>query len=197
MKARKSLWLVLLSVVAITFVLLSVLALSPLLVERLSPQAALAEQLPPEVSSPATQLQATGTLHTLSITTASFVPRQDGLDWFNDGNRLFLDSGSGTFLAPFVLPQGAKVTKMVVFGSDNNPAASYKVRMIRAKANTATWGVYGMTATTSVDSATTQKNVTTNISWPTINYESYNYHLEAEFTGPNVLLYTVKIVYYY
>ncbi len=197
MKTRLPVWMAVLSIVVSIALLVSALSFGPALAGKLSPQVALAEDLPPEVSSPAAQLQATGTLHTLCITTAAFVPQQDGVDWFNDGNRLFVNSGSGTFLAPVFLPQGAKVTKMVVVGFDNNPAASYQIQLTRAIATTTTWGAYGMAGVTSTNSSSTQKNVTDNIYWPTVNYVSYSYFLRAELSGPSVSVYTVKIQYYY
>ncbi|MCL5257512.1 MAG: hypothetical protein M1319_06925 [Chloroflexi bacterium] len=193
MKAHKSLRLALLSVVVATVILVSFFCCGPSLIDRLSPQPALAEELPPEVLS--TDVQATGTLHTLTVPAIAFQPIEPGLDYFNGMSDLYLHTGSGRFGAPVYLPQGAKVVRLVAFCSDNTSSYSLSVTLDRGTPNAA--GYNEMAKVASSDSATVQKLIDNTVSYPTINNSSYVYFLYASLTGPNVTMYSIKIVYYY
>lgn len=193
MEAHRSVWLILLSVVATSVVFVCAISFGPAVIGTLSPQAALAEELPPEVST--ADIQATGTFHALSIPPAAFSPISEGTDYHNGLTWLGLHSGSGTFGAPVYLPQGAKVVKLVAFCYDNSGSYSMLVTLNRAIQNKPLFDL--MALVSSSDSAEEQKLVDNTILRPIINNGSYSYFVEVDMTGPGLNLNTVKVVYYY
>jgi hypothetical protein len=193
MRAHKTAWLALLAVVAATVILVSVISLGPILNGKLSPQAALAEELPPEETS--IDIQATGSLHTLSIPTAAFSPEYPGIAYLNVGSSLSLGIGDGSFVAPVYLPQGAKAVRLVAFAFDNNSAYSVSVYLYRAVQNQSFGQLMAQVST--ANSAYVQKLVDTTITHPSVNNDSYSYYAVVRIVGPSVTLSTVKIIYYY
>jgi hypothetical protein len=195
MRAPKSFWLVLLSVVATVVILVPAMPVGPAAIDRLRPQAALAEDLLPDEDAAATGVEPTATLHTLSIPPAAFRPDKPGLSYENHHSYLSVGSGGGEFGAPVYLPQGARVVKLVVFCYDNS--ASYSVDVILARAGQASIVGQEMAGVTSSTSGDTQKLVDSGISIPDINNGAYSYFVFARFDGANLRLHTVKIVYEY
>ncbi|MCL5256441.1 MAG: hypothetical protein M1319_01420 [Chloroflexi bacterium] len=193
MKAHKSLWLVVLSVVTTTVVIVSAMSLGPAMIRATSPSIAQAEDLPPEAY--AAGIQATGTLHTLSVPPSAFTPWNSAVSYENHSTYLRLVGNAGAFTAPVYLPQGAKVTKLVVYCLDNDAAAGCQVVLGRTAVNSAVpeW----LARVNSSDSATVQKLMDNTIVHPTINNGSYSYYLDFSVSGTSFLLYSIKIVYYY
>lgn len=194
MRACKSLWLFPLSVVATAVILVSALSFVPSIVGGLSPREALADDLPPEVTSAVTQ--ATGTLHTLSVSGAAFTPNGD-ISFFKDRWGIqSLDEQGANFYAPVDLPQGARVVRLVAFCHDNGPG-TVEVNLERIA-----MGVWSdsqvMAWLESIDSAEhPQKLATNTVSYATIKSDSYSYLLYARLSSNQPALRAVKIVYYY
>ncbi|MCL5257577.1 MAG: hypothetical protein M1319_07255 [Chloroflexi bacterium] len=167
--------------------------LVPLVAGSLSVSTASAEVLPPEAPAGA-ELQATATLHTLSIPTASFVPQTKNVDWLNSGNDIKLQSGSGALLAPVSLPQGAIVQKMVVFGYRSSAGGSFSLNFQKMAFSTAT--VKNLGGALSTDVIGTQKRPVT-YSNVTIDNTLNTYYLYLYLNGTSVSVSGVKIIYYY
>jgi hypothetical protein len=56
----------------------------------------------------------------LMIPAAAFNVQRDGLDFKNNGHNLRMESGSGSFVTPVNLPQGARIRSIKLFAHDAN-----------------------------------------------------------------------------
>jgi hypothetical protein len=56
----------------------------------------------------------------LMIPAAAFTARHDSLDYLNNGYRVLLSNGSGSFFAPVYLPPVARIRLIKLFSYDNN-----------------------------------------------------------------------------
>jgi len=64
------------------------------------------------------------TTRTVTIPAAAFNPTVNSTEYANTGRSLFMVSGTGRFTAPvFFLRPTVKVTKLTIYGYDNNPSA--------------------------------------------------------------------------
>jgi len=57
----------------------------------------------------------------ISVPAASFQPYPNGYDYVNDGMQIYMNAGSGYFVAPLQLPHGATVTKITFYFYDEDP----------------------------------------------------------------------------
>jgi hypothetical protein len=130
----------------------------------------------------------------LSVPSVAFAPYYDGMDYSTQ--PLKVNSGLGHFRAPVYLPQGAVVTKLVVFGYDNLAGELYSVTLAKHVFTTNSEVV--MAETVSADNPTNpQKNVDTTITDATITNNQATYFLTVYITEPGLEVQGVKIVYSY
>ncbi len=193
MTVRVPLLTVAISSIAVLLVFACGLYLSPVVMSSFAPRVALAEDMPPQTTSSTTQLQATGTLHSLMVPPAAFYPGQAGMTWSNTGTRLS-STTMGSYIAPVYLPQGARVTRLVVWGEDSL-TSTYYVNLYRGQPLTTT--VTSMANVAGPNTPGIRKQVDDTIANPAINNGSYEYFLWVFLTSPDVHLDAVKIVYYY
>ncbi|MFH1329359.1 MAG: hypothetical protein ABIJ48_01675 [Actinomycetota bacterium] len=74
----------------------------------------------------------------IMIPTASFTPTTDNLDYSNLGLMLYMNSGSGRFLAPLVFPvQEVNIRKIVLYAYDYSGTGQVCATVFRASPPTA------------------------------------------------------------
>ena len=128
---------------------------------------------------------------------ADFQPYSDNNDYFMNSERLYSESGAiyRYFYAPVHLPDGAKITRVLISYYDNS-ASSIEVSMFRMNI----WGgnsqqMFSSSTTGEADYMRKDTVVGSTISYKWINGKKYIYSCRVYFSsgGSNLKLYAVKI----
>ncbi len=101
-----------------------------------------------------------------------------------DSNGTFTNQGAGDIevVCPTDLPNGAKITSVIVYGDTANPTWTFKRQLSSA-------GTSETLATASMNTADTT------IGEPTINNSSYGYWIDIANLSQNEVIYGVRIEY--
>jgi hypothetical protein len=127
-----------------------------------------------------------------------FSPRTDDIDYFQDATILFVNPGSvdGYFTAPVFLPQGAKVTSVIVYYKDNSTELlQFEMKRLNIYDNLEELMFSSYTRGSSSD---WRRSINTEIAHPFINNSSFLYYLSVLFSegkGRILALRAVKIKY--
>ena len=133
----------------------------------------------------------------VTVPAAWFHPTEDGTDWSNAGHRIYVNSGTGSFIAPVMFPGSRPVIvkKVILYAYDNNAGANVPVTLYKTNPY----------AGTDVDIAYAQSALNSSVnprvfSDVTITYakiqRTQGAHLWLDINGSTDLaVYGVKIVY--
>jgi len=128
----------------------------------------------------------------ISVPPAAFQPEIEGYNYTNTGNALYMNSGSGIFIAPLQLPHGATVTKVKLNFYDGNVSANIFLYLIRSAS-----GSFNLMATILSNDNGLDSVETTLIEESGIDNETYSYYLQAAIGSGSIYLCDVIIEFTY
>ena len=136
----------------------------------------------------------------LVLSGADIVPTQDNTLYSKGNNYMYLGSGSPNnfFIAPVHLPQGAKVTSVVVFYEDSDATGALEVTMVKTNLYSGAYSVMATWESSGTPGLTSYK-ISPILGGNTIDNNGYSYTFLLNFTsdsaGNNVRLYKIKVNY--
>jgi len=144
---------------------------------------------------PGQSVQAADHLRRLTVPAAFFHPADDGLDYWNNGGFVRMESGNGTFSAPVVFPCLPAVTvERIVFSvKDQNAANNACATLYRTKPNKGTEVVMAAVCSTGSQAGVinyTDDTVDNAVVWP-----SQGPYLWLNIGGTSIDVYGVRIEY--
>jgi hypothetical protein len=197
MKSQCPLWVVLVSVVATVILTVPAVSLAPALLDRAAPQAALAEDLESEGATAPSGVQPAAILRSLTIPMAGFTPYDSSLGHGMNGDSLWMHAGSGSqeFFAPVYLPQGAVISKLIIWGGVYTEGNLFTVELCRSRISSTGWFVMAAAGTDALETGFLRKTDGT-VESATINNDSYSYFAHVV-TTMGASPHAIKITYWY
>ena len=135
----------------------------------------------------------------ITIPAAHFNPNQDGLDWYNEGRRLYLDAAAnyGTFIAPVVFPGSGPVTirKITLYAYDNNGAEDIGATLYKTSPSTGAETEMACARSTGASTTNPREFSDITITYATIQ-RTHGVYLAVYFPArSNLEMFGVKIAY--
>jgi len=136
------------------------------------------------------------TVRHIMVPAAAFIPSMDGLDYFNGGGVLEMNSGLGTFTAPLLFPAiVVDIRRITLYAYDNAPS-SVCVALYRAYPPGASQVYAGQVCTTGASATDPQVLYTTTLSPRQVNTALHGPFLALVLSG-DTKFYGVKVTYSY
>ena len=132
--------------------------------------------------------------YTVTIPGAHFHPYEDGLDWFNNGNFIRMDSGTGQFFAAVpMLPGNRTVESVTMYVKDNNGSDDATAELYRKKTDGTVVSMANIASTGSSGSIRSFSDTSIN---PSTIWGGHGAYLYLSIGGTNIDVYSVQIKYY-
>lgn len=131
----------------------------------------------------------------MTVPAAAFVPIKDGIDWYNNGSYIQLDSGVGVLIAPVRFPGKVMVKSITLYAYDNNDSHDVCAYLFRSRPSTGSELSMGTACSTGA-SGTDPRVFTTTLISPNRVTPKHVVYLELMFYDSSDLrVYGVKITY--
>ena len=144
---------------------------------------------------PSQSPQAADITRKITIPGGFFSPTEDGYDWYNTGNHVRVDSGTGSFIAPVVFPCLPSVTveRVILYADDQNGGADATAILTRTKPSTGQLVMLGPVSSTgsAVGIRTFTSANINKVVWP-----AQGIHVRLFINGTNMLVYGVTVEYH-
>ena len=132
----------------------------------------------------------------ITVPGAFFRPVEEGMDWYNDGRYIRMDSGDGTFAAPVVFPCLPSVTveRLILYADDTHgtyDACAYLYRTRPHIGDEAVMGEACSSGTTTGVQPFIDSSISPNVVWP-----AHGVYIWLRIFGQKINVHAVRVEYH-